>query len=84
MLTLVTGLISVSVAVVGANVIRPIRFRFQEVRYLKLEYCISNLLFTPIIFFTFVKNFNNCQLFNNEEKIVLGNVAFSGHAFLLM
>ena len=30
MLTLVTGLILVSVAVVGANRIRPIRFRFQH------------------------------------------------------
>ena len=61
MLMLVAGLILVSVAVVGANRIRPIvRFRFQEVRYLNLESCISNLLFTPIIFFTFVKNFNNC------------------------
>ena len=38
MLMLVAGPICVSVAVVGANRIRPIvRFRFQEVRYLKYE-----------------------------------------------
>ena len=37
MLMLVASPICVSVAVVGANRIRPIRFRFQKVRYLKYE-----------------------------------------------